>query len=256
MKGNVVSEVQLRSARASYDAAKASVAQAEAMASNARINLGYTLVSAPFDGYIGRIPFKIGSLVGKSDVQPLTVVSEIREVYVYFSMSESDFLTFTNRASGKTIEEKIKGMPPVELLLADKTEYSQPGKIELVEGQFDKSMGTISFRAVFPNTGGILRSGSTGKIRIPRIDSAVLAVPQQATYELQDKVFVFTVDDSNKVSSQLIGVVGQTTAWYLVNKGLKPGEKIVFAGMDRLQNGALINPMLLSTDSLLQVMPL
>ncbi|MDR3716031.1 MAG: efflux RND transporter periplasmic adaptor subunit [Puia sp.] len=256
VKNNVVSDVQLQSAKASYEAAKASVAQAEASANNAKINLGYSLVSAPFDGYIGKIPYKIGSLVGKNDAQPLTVVSEIREMYVYFSMSESDFLNFTSRTSGKTVEEKIHGMPPVELQLADKSIYASKGKIELVEGQFDKSIGAISFRAVFPNAGGLLRSGSTGRIRIPKINATVLAVPQQATYELQDKIFVFTVNDSNKVSSKAIGIAGQTTGWYLVDKGLQPGEKIVFAGMDRLQDGASINPQLLSADSLLRVMPL
>ncbi len=256
VKNNVVSDVQLRSAQAAYDAAKASVEQAEASASNARISLGYALISAPFDGYIGRIPFKIGSLVGRNDAQPMTVVSEIKEVYVYFSMSEGDFLNFTTHANGKTIEEKIHGIPPVELQLADKSIYQAKGKIELVEGQFDKSTGTISFRAVFPNAGGLLRSGSTGRVRIPRVNSDVMAVPQQATYDLQDKVYVFTVNDSNKVTPKPIGIVGQTTAYYLVNKGLKPGDKIVFAGMDRLQDGTLINPQVLSADSLLKALPL
>src|SRR5882757_2178984 len=230
----VVSDVQLKAALAEYEAAKAAVKQAEAAGNNAGINLGYTLVKAPVNGYIGRIPFKTGSLVGKGETQALTVLSDVKEVYAYFSMSEKDFLEFSGQATGKTINEKIKGMPAVELQLADKTVYPAKGRIELMEGQFDKNIGTIQFRAVFPNAEGILRTGSTGKILIPEASGNTLAVPQQSTYELQDKVYVYILGDSNKVISQPISISGQTTAYYLVNKGLQPGQKIVFSGMDRL----------------------
>lgn len=252
----VVSDVQLKAAQAAYDAAKAEVKQAEAAGNNAGINLGYTLVKAPVNGYIGRIPFKTGSLVGKGEAQALTVLSDVKEVYAYFSMSEKDFLQFTNQASGKTINEKIQALPPVQLQLADKNIYAAKGRIELMEGQFDKTMGTISFRAVFPNAEGILRTGSTGKILIPQTSGSTLAVPQQATYELQDKIYVFIVGDSNKVQSQPIGVSGQETGYYFVDKGLQPGQKIVFAGMDRLHDGAVINPQILSADSIRKALPL
>lgn len=256
VQNKVVSDVQLKAAQAAYEAAKAAVSQAQAAGNNAGINLGYTLIKAPTSGYIGRIPFKKGALVGKNDAQPLTVLSDVREVYAYFSMSEGDFLQFTNQATGKTIADKIRELPPVELQLADKSIYTSKGKIEVMEGQFDKTMGTISFRAVFPNESGLLRTGSTGKIRIPHTSSSTLAVPQQATYELQDKVYVFVVGDSNKVASQPINISGRTTAYYLVDKGLQPGAKIVFAGMDRLRDGAVISPKPISADSLLRAMPL
>jgi len=252
----VISDVQLKAAQAEYEAAKAAVKQAEAAGNNAGINLGYTLVKAPVNGYIGRIPFKTGSLVGKGETQALTVLSDVKEVYAYFSMSEKDFLEFSGQATGKTINEKIKGMPAVELQLADKTVYPAKGRIELMEGQFDKNIGTIQFRAVFPNAEGILRTGSTGKILIPEASGNTLAVPQQSTYELQDKVYVYILGDSNKVISQPISISGQTTAYYLVNKGLQPGQKIVFAGMDRLRDGAVIQPQVLSTDSVRRAMPL
>jgi RND family efflux transporter MFP subunit len=252
----VISDVQLKAAQAEYAAAKASVTQAEAAGNNAGINVGYTLVKAPVSGYIGRIPFKTGSLVGKGETQPLTVLSDVKEVYAYFSMSERDFLEFTSQAPGKTIPEKIKSMPAVQLQLADKTVYAAKGKIELMEGQFDKNIGTIQFRAVFPNAEGILRTGSTGKILIPEASGNTLAVPQQSTYELQDKVYVYVVGDSNKVVSQPLGITGQTTTYYLVNKGVQPGQKIVFAGMDRLRDGAVINPQVLPADSVRRAMPL
>jgi membrane fusion protein (multidrug efflux system) len=252
----VVAEVQLKAAQAAFDAAKATVVQAQAAGNNAGINLGYTLLKAPANGYISRIPYKTGSLVGRGEALPLTILSDVNEVYAYFSMSESDFLQFTSQSAGKTINEKIHGLPPVELQLADKSIYAAKGRVELMEGQFDKSMGTISFRVVFPNAAGLLRSGSTGTIRIPQIRSQILAVPQTSTYELQDKILVFAVGDSNKVVSKPLNIVGRTSAYYLVDKGLHPGDKIVFAGMDRLQDGAVITPQLLSADSVLRVMPL
>ncbi len=256
VENRVVSDVQLKAAQAAYDAAKAQVSQAEAAGKNAGINLGYTLLKAPVSGYIGRIPFKVGALVGKGEAQPLTMVSDIKEVYAYFGMSESDFLKFTNQVPGKTIDEKIKALPPVELQLADNSIYPAKGKIELMEGQFDRSIGAITFRATFPNAEHLLRSGITGKIRIPQANTGLLPVPQTSTYEIQDRVFVFIVGDSNKVVGKQLHIVSKTTDYYLVDKGVQAGDKIVFAGMDRLVDGAVISPQLLSADSLLKVMPL
>jgi len=253
---HVVSEVQLKSAQAAYDAAKAAVIQAQAEGNSADINLGYTLIKAPVSGYIGRIPFKVGALVGKGEAQPLTMVSDIKEMYAYFGMSESDFLKFTSKVPGKTINEKIKALPPVELQLADKSIYASKGKIELMEGQFDRNIGAITFRATFPNAEGLLRSGITGKVRIPQINAGLVPVPQTSTYEIQDKIFVYVVGDSNKVVGKQIHIVEKTTDYYLVDKGVKAGDKIVFAGMDRLTDGAMISPQPLSTDSLMKVMPL
>jgi len=253
---HVIADVQLKAAQAAYDAAKAQVSQAEAENSNAGINLGYTLIKAPVSGFIGRIPFKTGALVGKGEAQALTVLSDVKEVYAYFSMSEADFLHWSDQAAGRTVAEKLKSLPPVELQLADKSIYADKGKVELMEGQFDKTMGTISFRAAFPNPDGLLRTGSTGKVRIPQQSTGLIPVPQAATYDLQDKVFVFTVGDSNKVASSPVHIVGQTTGWYLVDKGVKPGDKIVYSGMDRLQDGMVINPQVISADSIFKVMPL
>jgi membrane fusion protein (multidrug efflux system) len=253
---HVISDVQLKAAQAAYDAAKAEVNQTQAASNNAGINLGYTLIKAPVSGYIGRIPFKAGALVGKGEAQPLTIVSDVKSVYAYFGMSENDFLKFTNQFPGKTIDEKIKQLPPVELQLADKSIYASKGKIELMEGQFDRSIGAITFRATFPNAERLLRSGITGKVLIPQANTGLLPVPQTSTYEIQDRIFVFVVGDSSKVVGRQLHIVGKTTDYYLVDKGVQPGDKIVFAGMDRLTDGAVISPQLLSTDSLFKVMPI
>lgn len=256
VQNNVVSDVQLKTAQAAYDAATANVAQAEAMVQNAAINLGYTTIKAPVDGYLGRIPLKTGSLVRLSTIEPLTVISELQEVYAYFSLSENDFIQFKNQFPGKTVEEKIKQMPAVELVLADGSIYKQKGKVQLVTGQFSNTIGAISFRAAFPNEDRLLRSGNTGKVRISQFQQDALVVPQEATFEIQDKVFVFALGDSNKVQSKPIIINGKTPFYYFAGGGVKAGEKIVFAGTGNLRDGMKIVPQPISMDSLLKVKPL
>ncbi len=256
VQNNVISDVQLKSAQAAYNVAKANVSQATAAVQAARINVGYTSVTAPASGYIGRIPLKTGSLVGKATIEPLTVLSETRDIHAYFSMSEINFLQFKDQFPGTTIEQKIKQMPPVELVLASDSIYTQKGKVELAQGQFDKTTGTINFRATFPNANGILRSGNTGKIRISRDIGNAIVIPQEATFQLQDKVFVFAVGDSNKVAGKPIVIAGTSGNYYLVQGGVSPGERIVFTGLDRLREGAVIQPQPMSMDSLLKARPM
>lgn len=255
-QNHLISDVQVKSAQAAYDAAKANVAQADAVVRNAEINVGYTTITAEVDGYIGRIPYKIGSLVSSTSPEPLTVLSEIQQVYAYFSLSENDFIQFKQRYPGATLEEKLKQMPPVELVMANDSIYSEKGKVEIAEGQFDKNLGTISFRATFPNPNGLLRSGNTGKIRVPLTVNETLVIPQEATYDVQDKTFVFMVEDSNKVEGHPISVMARKGNYYLVNGGVKAGDKIVYAGLDRLHDGVVIKPVSMSMDSLLHANPL
>ena len=256
VESNIISDVQFKTAQSAYDAASANVAQAQAMVENAQINLGYALVKAPASGYIGRIAFKTGSLVGTSTVEPLTVLSDINKIYAYFSFSENDFIRFKNQFAGNNVEDKIKQMPEVELMLSDNSIYPKKGKVEIVSGQFNNTTGSISFRATFPNAEGLIRSGNTGKIRIPRATTKDLIVPQEATYELQDKVFVFILGDSNKVINSPIHVSGTSGNYYLVDQGITAGQKIVYSGLDRLQDGAVIQPQIITMDSLLKAKPL
>ena len=256
VQNNVISDVQLKTAQAAYTAAEANVAQAEAVVQSAQISLGYALIKAPADGYIGKIPLKTGSLVGTTTAEPLTILSETKEVHAYFSLTENDFIQFKNQFPGNTIEEKIKQMPPVELVLADNSIYPEKGKVEVAEGQFDRTTGTINFRATFPNATGILRSGNTGKIRIAKNLTNTIIIPQEATYELQDKVFVFAVGDSNKVTSKPLSVTATSGNYYLVQGGVSQGEKIVYTGLDRLRDGAVIIPQPMSMDSLLKARPM
>jgi membrane fusion protein (multidrug efflux system) len=247
----VIADVQLQTAVANLNAAKASFAQAVSSKGSADITIGYALIKAPISGYIGHIPFKEGSVIGRADATPLTILSEVTNVHAYFSMSETDFLNFLSSIKGNTTEEKVKNIPAVELALPDNSIYKAKGRVELVQGQFDRNAGTISFRVVFPNDEKQLRSGITGKIRIPSLLESQLIVPQEATFEVQDKIFVFALGDSNKVASKQIFVSGKNGANYLVSKGLSTGETIVFSGLQRLRDGAIITPQKISLDSAL-----
>jgi len=248
----VIAEVQLKTAKANVDAARAAYAQAVSGKGSAEITVGRTLITAPVSGYIGAIPFKQGSLIGKGEVLPLTVLSEVNNVHVYFSMSEADFLSFIAGYKGASTEEKIRNIPPVDLQLPDNTVYSAKGKVELVQGQFDRNAGTISFRAVFANREKQLRSGLTAKVLIPSLHQNELLVPQESTYELQDKVFVFALGDSNKVIGKQIAISGKSGSNYLVSKGLASGDRIVYSGIQRLRDGAVITPQPIRADSALQ----
>ncbi|WP_055091475.1 efflux RND transporter periplasmic adaptor subunit [Flavobacterium aquidurense] len=242
VQNKVVSDYQLKTAKASQKIAAANIEQAKAMVGSARINLGYTNVTAPVSGYIGRLPKKQGSLVSASDIEPLTNLSDVHEVFAYFSLGETDFINFKAQYAGNSLGDKLKKLPPVTLILADNNAYPQTGKIDMVDGQFDKTTGAITLRATFPNTGGTLRSGNTGKIRLGlQHDDAVL-VPQSATVEMQDKVFVFTVNKENKVTKMPITVSGKSGTNYLIKDGVKSGDQIVLSGIDKLQDGQVIQP--------------
>jgi membrane fusion protein (multidrug efflux system) len=242
VQNKVVSDYQLKTAKATKKIAAANIEQAKALVASARINLGYTNVTAPVSGYIGRLPKKQGSLVSATDVEALTTLSDIHEVYAYFSLSETDFINFKSQYAGSSIGAKIKNLPPVSLILADNNAYSQTGKIDMVDGQFDKTTGAITLRATFPNANGTLRSGNTGRIRLGLEHDDAILVPQSATIEMQDKVFVFTVNKENKVTKMPITVVGKSGTNYLIKDGVKSGDQIVLSGIDKLQEGQLIQP--------------
>lgn len=242
VQNKVVSDFQLKTAKAAYDITKANIEQAKANVASAQINLGYTLIKAPVSGYIGRLLKKQGSLVSPADAQELTQLSDVHEVHVYFSLSEKDFVNFKEQYPGQTLKDKLQHLPAVNLLLSDNTTYNKAGKIDMIDGQFDKNTGAISLRASFANPNGLLRAGNTGKIRLSLLHKDVLAVPESATIEMQDKVFVFALADSNKVKKVPIDIVGKSGSNYLIKNALKVGDQIVLIGIDHLQEGMVINP--------------
>ncbi len=252
----VVSEVQLRTAKANYAAAVAAASQARASVGSAKINVGFTTITAPVSGYIGRIPYKKGSLISRTDPSPLTLLSDISEIYAYFSLSELDFIAFQNKYPGATLNEKLKNMPMVDLVIADNSIYPEKGRMSIVDGQFDKTTGAISVRAVFPNSNGVLRTGNTGRVRMPQLFDKTLVIPQESTYEIQDKTYVYVVGKDKKVTGKPVTIFGKTDSYYFISEGLSKGDKIVFTGIGVLKDGAAIQPKAISSDSLLKARPL
>ncbi|MFA6276208.1 MAG: efflux RND transporter periplasmic adaptor subunit [Pedobacter sp.] len=242
VQAKVVSSFQLQTAKTAHEIALANVEQAKSNVNSAQINLNYTQIKAPISGYIGRLPKKQGSLVGPTDVESLTQLSDVHEVHVYFSLAETDFINFNAKYQGNSVADRIKHLPAVSLVLADQTIYPSEGKIDMIDGQFDKTTGAITLRASFSNAQGLLRSGNTGKVRLGIEHSNILLVPQASTIEIQDKVFVFAVGKDNKISKQPIKVLGTSGTNYLVEDGLKSGDQIVSKGFESLKEGDLIQP--------------
>jgi membrane fusion protein (multidrug efflux system) len=225
-QSRVTSDFQLKTAKAAYESAKATVALQESTVATAKINLGFTLVKAPVSGYIGRIPKRIGNLASRTDVDPLTTLSDIHEVYAYFSMTEQDFLALS-RTSSQPLAQTIQKLPPVQLVLADGLPYAQKGKVQMVDGKFDTGTGSISVRAMFDNPRYLLRSGNTGRIVLPETRQNVLLVPTQATTDIQNKIYVFRLTKDNRAERIAITVNGKSGDNYVLAKGLQPGDRIV-----------------------------
>lgn len=232
----------LKQAEAAVATGKAGVASAQAALTSARQNLSYCYVKSPANGVVGSIPFRVGALVSASTVEPMTTVSNIDEMYVYFSVTEQQLLEMT-RTSGdsKTI---LASMPAVQLKLADGTVYDRPGKVSTISGVIDQQTGSVSIRADFPNPQHLLKTGGSGKIMVPYVAKDVIVIPQSATVEVQDQKFVYTVGKDNKVSYTVVQVADVNDGTnYIVTAGLKAGDRIVVEGVTRLQDGMEIKPI-------------
>ena len=240
--GKVISQVQLDNAKDALNAEISNIAQAKAVQKSAMINKGYTLIKAPASGYIGSLPYKVGSLISYTEPLPLTVLSDIHQMYAYFSMSENEFLEFTKRYPGKSMEEKIKQVPGVSLMLADNSVYGEMGRIDIVKGQFDETTAAITFRAIFPNAGSLLRSGNTGKVIIPFKYSDVIRIPQAATFQMQNKIMAYVIGKNDTLKSMSLKVLDKDDQYYIVSEGVKPGDNMVVKGIDRLREGMVVTP--------------
>ena len=231
----VISEHQLKTTENTLLTVKAQLAQAEAQEMNAKNNLAYTEVKSPSDGVVGALPMREGTLVSPSMGAALTTVSDNKEMYVYFSMTENQLLNLT-REHG-TMEEVLKSMPPVQLKLNDGSMYDQLGHIESISGVIDRRTGTISVRAVFPNEGGILHSGANGTVLMPTVHKDAIVIPQAATVQQQDKYIVYKVVDG-KAKSALVSVAPTNDGKeFVVTEGLRPGEEIIAKGAGLVREG-------------------
>lgn len=240
---NIISNVQL-------ETAKAKLQQAKSGYNSIAANIDYGNIKSPVDGYVGSINHRKGALVSPSSQIPLTTVADISKVYAYFSMNEKDYLDFVQNADGKDIEEKIKKLPKVQLLLANGSLYDQEGTIETINSQVNVNTGSITFRAVFDNPSRILTNGNSGKIKIPKVYTDAVVVPQEATYEQQGSIYVYKVDEEGMATSSKIETIAEVENLYVVDSGLQKGDKIVAKGANKLRGNSKINPQEMPFDSI------
>ena len=238
----IVSKTELEMVQAKKEAVQARIDEANAAISLAKLNLSYTEIRAPFNGIINRIPNKRGSLVEEGTL--LTTISNNQEVFAYFNLSESDYLNYIT--SGRKDQYAT-----VELKLPNHMLYGHTGKIEVSESEFDPSSGNIAFRARFPNPDGLLKHGGNGKVIITKPLHNALLVPQRSTFEIQDKVFVYVVNENNVVKQQNIVPGKRMPHYYVVESGISPDATIVYEGVDNLKDGQRITPQRISTPGVL-----
>lgn len=234
VEGKVISAIQLNEAKARYEAAVAQVAQAKAGLGSSKLNADFALIKAPVSGYISGIPSRIGNLVTPNDAIPLTTLSDINAVFVYFSFSEADYIAYKK---ANQAEETI------ELILADGSVYPLKGKLEFASGNINRNTGSMTLKAIFENPEQLLRSGGTGRVMIHRLENNVLKVSKLQVKDIQDKHFVFKLLENNTVAMTPIEVVGSAGDDYLVQAGVQAGDKIASNRMDALMEGMEVIPL-------------
>lgn len=255
---NIISNVQLQTAQANLAQAQAQLKQARAAKSQAvanykgvEANIEYSVIRAPISGVIGKLPLKVGSLVGPSDQTPLTTISDTSQIYAYFSMNEKEYFDFLEKSPGASMPEKIKNLPMVELQLANGSLYPEKGRIEAITGQIDPTTGTIQFRVAFTNAQKLLSNGNSGTIRFPQRYDNVLVVPESATYEQQGIVYVYKVD-KDTAKNVVINVIDRIDNMALIKSGVNKGEIVVAAGIGGLKPGTDVIKKPVKMDSLVQ----
>lgn len=240
-KKNIISDYDLAMAENSLASAKAQLASAKAQLISAEQNLGFTNVKGPSDGIVNDIPYRLGSLVSPSIATPLTIVSDITEMYVYASLTEKELLELVRKDGSQSAA--VETYPEVQLQLSDGSTYDQKGKIETISGVINANTGAVSIRATFPNSNHLLRSGGMGNLIIPYHMENALVVPQKATTEIQDKKFVFLQQPDNTVKMNEITILNIDNGQeYVVTSGLKQGDLIVIENVGTLKDGQTIKP--------------
>lgn len=230
----VISEHQLHTTENGYLTAKAGLAQAEAQLVTAKNNVTYTQVLSPADGVVGILPYRVGALVSPAIPQPLTTVSDNSQMYVYYSLSEIQLLDLT--AEHGSMDEALACLPPVKLELANGKIYPQEGRVETISGVIDPTTGSVSVRAVFPNEGGILHSGASGRIVLDRKHTGAILIPCSATFELQDLIFAYRYVDGKAVATRLSVQLSDDGKNYLVHSGLNTGDIIITEGVGLIRD--------------------
>ena len=240
----VISKTELDLADAKLLAAKAKIEEARSSEMAANIKLSNTFIRSPFDGIIDRIPYIVGSLINEGTL--LTTVSDISTVNAYFNVSEIEYLEYQKKR-----KDSSNQYTDVTLYLADGSEYSEKGKIETMESEIEENTGAIAFRARFNNPGAILKHGSSGRIKLKNTLKKAIIIPQKSVVEIQDKNYVFVLQKDNTVKMKSFLPKARKGHFYLIEKGLVPGDKIVYEGVLNLKEGMEIFPNYITKEIIL-----
>lgn len=241
---NIVAKTELDLAAAKLQSARARTEEAQSAMQNATHRLSYTVIRAPFDGIVDRIDLKAGSLLNEGTL--LTSVSDISKMYAYFDVSENEYLSYSRKMAKDGAEDHRSA----NLVLSDGQNYEYTGKIETVVSEFDANTGSISFRASFPNPRQMLKHRATGKIRLSTNVEQTLVIPQKASFEIQDKNYVYALDAANVVKMKSFVPSGRIDGYYIIKSGLRQGDRIVYEGIQDLREGMTVSPQTIPTDSL------
>ena len=246
-ENDVVSSYELQQSLNSLHSAQATLAQMEAQQIDAANNLSYTEVTSPSNGVVGTIPYREGALVSASMATPLTTVSDNSEMYVYFSMDENSLLDMLQQYG--SVEKALAQMPDVQLQLSNGSIYNHTGRVESISGVISQTTGTVSLRAIFANPDRLLHSGANGSILFPEHYDNVITIPQESTFELQDKVLVYKVVDGVTRSTQITVSPISDGRKYIVTGGLEVGDQIIAAGAGLLKDGMPVKAAAATTAS-------
>ena len=237
-KKNIVSEFELISAQNALKTAQAQLMQAQAQENSAQNNLSFTVIKSPSEGVVGKLPYRKGDYVSPNTQDGLTVVADNSEMYVYFSMSERQIMDLVVQYG--SMDSALVNLPNIKLRLSNQTIYPHEGKIESISGIVDASTGAVSIRAAVPNDERLLLSGSSGSVIVPHIQNNAIVIPQEATFEIQNKVYVYRVIDG--VTKSTIVTVDKINdgKQYIVTSGLNEGETIIAEGAGLVQEGITV----------------
>ena len=235
LEGRVVADMSVQTMQNALLEAQAALAQAKAQEVNARNNLSYTEVKSPVSGVASMIPWHVGSLVSSSISEPLVTVADDSEVYVYFSISESQALDLVTQYG--SIEKFIAEAPMVSLRMNNGQLYSEQGRISAVSGTVDDKTGAVALRATFPNVGGLLHHGGSGTVVVPTHRKDCIVIPQEATYELQNRMFVYKVVNGKTKATPITLYPQNNGKEYIVDEGLQVGDTIIAEGAGLLKEG-------------------
>lgn len=233
---NIISEVQLETAKAQLEQAKSNYSSITA-------NIGYSNIVSPVNGYIGEIPYKVGALVSSTMGEPLTVVSDITGIRAYFSMTEKELLEMKSEMADNGSTVSAENTPEVELVMINGETYPQKGKIAMVNNIINPTTGSVTLRADFDNPNLLLSSGSTGTIKVPSTYENVFVISQFVTVDLQGTKMVYVLNDDNTVKTVPLNIVAQTDKEFIIEEGLEEGITIVTEGVSKLKDGQAINPV-------------